>query len=86
MGNEDITVESIRRDYPPVLTSHQVSELLGLAPRTVMAMAADGRLKARRLPGARKYQFFREDIITALLENTVVEASSMADETTPVSD
>ena len=86
MGTEDITVESIRRDYPPVLTSHQVSELLGLAPRTVMAMAADGRLKARRLPGARKYQFFREDIITALLENTVADASPTEDQSAPVGD
>jgi len=34
-------------------------------------MAADGRLKASRLPGTRQYNFFREDVIRVLDQNLV---------------
>ena len=63
--------EPIREQYPPVLTTGQVGELLNIGPRTVLAMAADGRLKASRLPGTRQYNFFREDVIRVLDQNMV---------------
>lgn len=58
--------EAIREEYPPVLTTAQVSQLLNVGPRTVLSMAADGRLKASRIPGTRQYNFFRDDVIRVL--------------------
>jgi excisionase family DNA binding protein len=63
--------EPIRREYPPILTTAQVAELLGLNVRTVMAMANDGRLEASRLPGSRKYHFFLENVLDALARHRV---------------
>jgi excisionase family DNA binding protein len=63
--------EPIRRQYPPILTTAQVAELLDLNVRTVMAMANDGRLEASRLPGSRKYHFFLENVLDALARNRV---------------
>lgn len=45
--------------------------MLHIGARTVLAMAADGRLKASRLPGTRQYNFFREDVIRVLDQNLV---------------
>jgi excisionase family DNA binding protein len=63
--------EQIRSRYPPVLTTAQVAELLGLNVRTVMAMANDGRLEASRLPGSRKYHFFLENVLDTLAQHRV---------------
>lgn len=63
--------EPIRRQYPPILTTGQVAELLGLNVRTVMAMANDGRLEASRLPGSRKYHFFLENVLDTLAQHRV---------------
>ena len=67
----DQLFDAIRDEYPPVLTTAQVGELLHVGARTVLAMATDGRLKASRLPGTRQYNFFREDVIRVLQENLV---------------
>ena len=61
-------LESVLKHYPPVLNTAQVSELLDLNPRTVLNMAQDGRLPASRLPGARKFNFFTEDIVKTLVD------------------
>lgn len=37
--------DAVRRAYPPMLSTAQVAELLDLNPRTVLAMAGDGRLR-----------------------------------------
>lgn len=63
--------EPIRQQYPPILTTAQVAELLGLNVRTVMAMANDGRLEASRLPGSRKYHFFLENVLDTLAQHRV---------------
>jgi excisionase family DNA binding protein len=63
--------EPIRRQYPPILTTAQVAELLGLNVRTVMAMANNGRLQASRLPGSRKYHFFLENVLDTLAQHRV---------------
>lgn len=65
-GREDERFESIRREWPPILNTAQVAQLLDLNPRTVLNMAADGRLPASRLPGSRKLHFFREDVLATL--------------------
>ena len=61
----------IREQYPPILTTAQVAELLDLNPRTVLLMAADGRLPASRLPGSRKFHFFLEDVLDTLKQHRV---------------
>ncbi|MGH9166023.1 MAG: helix-turn-helix domain-containing protein [Acidimicrobiales bacterium] len=68
---EDDLYEAIREQYPPVLTTAQVGELLHIGARTVLSMALDGRLKASRLPGTRQYNFFRDDVIRVLDQNMV---------------
>lgn len=64
--------DAVRRAYPPMLSTAQVAELLDLNPRTVLAMAGDGRLPASRLPDSRKYHFLLESIIDVLKANRVV--------------
>ncbi len=70
-GNEDRQLARIREQYPPILTTAQVAELLDLNPRTVLLMAGDGRLPASRLPGSRKFHFFLEDVLDTLQANRV---------------
>ena len=72
--------EAIREEYPPVLTTAQVSALLNIGPRSVLAMAADGRLKASRIPGTRQYNFFRDDVINVLAQHIVNPEDVQIDE------
>jgi len=72
--------EAIREQYPPLLTTAQVGELLHIGARTVLTMAADGRLRASRLPGTRQYNFFRDDVIRVLDENMVQPGELEIDE------
>ncbi len=67
--------DELRKTYPPVLTTAQVAEMLDLNTRTVLTMAADGRLPASRFEGSRKYHFVLEDVITTLKQNRVVPES-----------
>jgi excisionase family DNA binding protein len=67
-ANED-RWERLRRDYPPILDTAQVAELLGLNVRTILNMAQDGRLTASRIPGSRKFLFPLEDVISVLDSN-----------------
>ena len=57
--------------YGPVLTTAQVATLLDLNPQTVQQMAKDGRLPAHRLPGARKYLFFLDDVLSFVRQHAV---------------
>jgi excisionase family DNA binding protein len=68
MAQKD-SLDAIRQQYPPILTTAQVAELLGLNVRTVMVMANDGRLPASRLPGSRKYHFILEDVLATLTQH-----------------
>lgn len=63
--------ERIRQQYPPIITTAQVAELLDINPRTVLMMASDGRLPASRLPGSRKFHFFLDDVLGTLRQNMV---------------
>ena len=72
--------DAVREEYPPLLTTAQVAELLHVGPRTVLAMAATGRLKASRIPGTRQYNFFRDDVIRVLAENMVVPGEGELEE------
>src|SRR5438034_10938407 len=71
-GYRGVVTEAGRADnYGPVLTTVQVAELLDLTPQTVQQMAKDGRLPAHRLPGARKYLFFLEDVLGFVRQHKV---------------
>lgn len=72
-ANED-RWERLRRDYPPILDTAQVAELLGLNVRTILNMAQDGRLTSSRIPGSRKFLFPLEDVISVLEDNLNVSA------------
>src|SRR5687767_13887887 len=71
-------LDAIRAKYPPILTTNQVADLLGLNVRTVMVMANDGRLPASRLPGSRKYHFILEDVLSTLFDHRVGTGSGPA--------
>lgn len=68
---DDDGFERIRQQYPPIISTAQVAELLDINPRTVLMMAADGRLPASRLPGSRKFHFFLEDVLKTLRKHMV---------------
>jgi excisionase family DNA binding protein len=68
---EDDGFDRIRQQYPPIITTAQVAELLDINPRTVLMMASDGRLPASRLPGSRKFHFFLDDVLGTLRQNMV---------------
>ena len=71
MPTAEERLDRIRNEYPPIVTTAQVAELLGLNPRTVLLMAADGRLPASRLPGSRKFHFFLDDVIDTLKQHMI---------------
>ena len=73
MGEDQVDdgFERIRQQYPPIITTAQVAELLDINPRTVLMMASDGRLPASRLPGSRKFHFFLDDVLGTLRQNMV---------------
>ena len=54
-----------------VLTTAQVAQLLHVTPATVIKFVQDGTLTAHRLPGTRRFLFWRRDIIR-LIEDSVV--------------
>lgn len=68
--------ERIREQYPPIITTAQVAELLCINDRTVLMMAADGRLPASRLPGSRKFHFFLDDVLRTLRNNMVTPGTA----------
>lgn len=82
MGQEqaDDGFERIRQQYPPIITTAQVAELLDINPRTVLMMASDGRLPASRLPGSRKFHFFLDDVLGTLRQNMVKPGAEPVEE------
>ncbi|HUR18696.1 MAG TPA: helix-turn-helix domain-containing protein [Acidimicrobiales bacterium] len=72
--------ERIREQYPPIITTAQVAELLDINARTVLMMAADGRLPASRLPGSRKFHFVLEDVLSTLRRNMVKPGDRVIEE------
>lgn len=81
MSDSNDGYDAVRENYPPILTTAQVAEMLDLNVRTVLNMAGDGRLPASRLAGSRKFHYVRDQIIDTLIANTVdpeVEAKKKA--------
>ena len=67
----------------PVLTSEEVAELLGVSAKTVVNMAKNGRLPARRIPGTRRYLFFEREIFEVLEASKVGPEEALEDATEP---
>jgi excisionase family DNA binding protein len=53
-------------DYPQVMTSADVAELLGHPIKQIQFMAREGRLPARRRPGTHQWRFPRDELIAWL--------------------
>ncbi len=49
-------------EYPPVLDTAMVAELLGMNIQVVRRMAREGQIPSYRLPGGRTFRFFRDEI------------------------
>ena len=60
----------------PVLSTEEVAELLRLNPKTVLAMARDGRLPAHRLAGCRKVQYLTSEILAAVSDAPGIEETN----------
>jgi excisionase family DNA binding protein len=50
-------------DYPQVLDSAMVAEMLGMNVQVVRRMAREGSIPAYRLPGGRSFRFFRDEVL-----------------------
>lgn len=49
-------------EFPPVLDTAMVAELLGMNIQVVRRMAREGQIPSYRLPGGRTFRFFRDEI------------------------
>jgi len=64
-------------DYPPVMDSADVAEMLGLSNiKQIQQMVRDGRLPARRLPGGRQYRFLRDELVEWLRSDATAVPSN----------
>ena len=52
-----------REEYPEVMDSAMVSEMLGMNIQVVRRMAREGQIPAYRLPGGRTFRFFRDEVL-----------------------
>ncbi len=50
-------------DYPPVLDTTMVAELLGMNVQVVRRMAREGTIPSYRIPGGRAFRFFRDEVL-----------------------
>ena len=67
-------------EYPEVMDSAMVSEMLGMNIQVVRRMAREGEIPAYRLPGGRTFRFFRDEVLEWLRGYPVVPEDA-ADET-----
>ena len=50
-------------EYPEVMDSAMVAEMLGMNVQIVRRMAREGQIPAYRLPGGRTFRFFRNEVL-----------------------
>lgn len=62
--------------YPQILDTAHVAELLGMNIQMVRKYAREGRIPAYRLPGGRSFKFFRDEIFEFLRQHPVAEPAS----------
>ena len=71
-------------EFPPILDTAMAAELLSMNVDVVRRMARDGELPAYRLPGARAFRFFRDELMDYVRSFPVHEKAD-ADESPPAS-
>ncbi len=64
---------------PPILDTALAAELLNMNVDVVRRMAREGELPAYRLPGARSFRFFRDELM-AYVKSFPVHASDESTE------
>ena len=67
--------ESNAADFPQVLDTAMVAEMLGMNVQVVRRMAREGTIPAYRLPGGRSSRFFRDEVLD-WLKSFPVEAEA----------
>jgi excisionase family DNA binding protein len=68
-------------DYPQVLDTAMVAEMLGMNVQVVRRMAREGSIPAYRLPGGRSFRFFRDEVLDWLKSHPVqAEDEAVVDE------
>ena len=72
--------ESNPSDFPQVLDTGLVAEMLGMNVQVVRRMAREGTIPAYRLPGGRSFRFFRDEVLD-WLKSFPVEVDSELDAT-----
>ena len=74
----DSAPTSLGRPEDDVLTTAQVAQMLHVSTQTVFKFIQDGTLPAHRLPGTRRFLFWRHDVVAAI-NASVVNPSDLAD-------
>ncbi len=65
-------------DYPQVLDTAMVADMLGMNVQVVRRMAREGTIPAYRLPGGRSFRFFRDEVLD-WLKSFPVQADAEAE-------
>jgi excisionase family DNA binding protein len=68
---EDGAPTSLGRPEDDVLTTAQVAKMLHVSTHTVFRFIQDGVLQAHRLPGTRRFLFWRDDVVAAINASAV---------------
>ncbi len=76
-------VPQLLNGLAPVLSTEEVAELLRLNPKTVLAMARDGRLPGHRLPGCRKVQYLTAEILASVAAAPGIEEMAASEPGAP---
>lgn len=71
-------------DFPPILDTAMVAEMLSMNVDVVRRMAREGDLPAYRLPGARSFRFFRDEIMEYVRGFPVHEPPKSAESEPPI--
>lgn len=50
-------------EYPNVLDTAMVADMLGMNVQVVRRMAREGSIPAYRIPGGRSFRFFRDEVL-----------------------
>lgn len=58
-------------DFPPVLDTAMVAELLDMNIDTVRRLSRDGILPAHRVPGGRTFKYLKDEVLDWLREQPV---------------
>lgn len=59
-------------DFPPIMDTAMVADLLGMNIQMVRKYAREGRIPAYKLPGGRTIRFMRDEVVAWLRSNPVV--------------